>query len=98
MRGLAESLVLHESITTTVVKAKALRGVVEPLVTRAARGKNALTTRRTLQGVLYTDAAINKLMNEIAPRYKERNGGYTRVVKIGPRRPDGAEQATIEFV
>lgn len=97
MRNLADSLILHESIETTVAKAKELRRVVEPLVTLAKK-KDALTARRELQKTLYTDKAMKKLIDEIAPRYKERNGGYTRVVKIGARKNDGAEMAIIEFV
>ena len=97
MRNLADSLIVHESIETTLSKAKELRKVIEPLVTLSKK-KDALTARRELQKFLYTDAAMKKLIDTIAPRYKERNGGYTRVVKIGARRNDGAEMAIIEFV
>lgn len=96
MRSLAESLILHESIKTTKAKAKALRGVVEPLITKA--GVGTLAARRNAMKVLYTDKAIKKLMEEIAPRYKERAGGYTRIIKIGPRKNDAAEMVRIELV
>lgn len=96
IRNLAESLILSGAIRTTVAKAKALRSFVEPLVTKARRGD--LTARRNLLSRLYTDAAVNKLMADIGPKYKGRPGGYTRVTKLGPRANDGAEMAKIEFV
>lgn len=96
MRSLAESLIVHESIKTTKAKAKALRIFVEPLITKAKAG--SIAAQRNLRKVLYTDVAINKLMNEIGPRYKERPGGYTRIIKIGARSSDSAEMAMIEFV
>lgn len=96
MRSLAESLILHGSIKTTKAKAKALRSFVEPLVTKAK--KNTLAERRNLISALYTDKAVNKLLSEIAPNYKERNGGYTRIIKLGSRVNDAAEMVLIEFV
>lgn len=96
LRGLAQNLVMYGSIRTTVAKAKELRGVIEPLVTRARRGN--LFDRRRIAKVLYTRETIEKMMNDIGPRYKERDGGYTRVTKIGARPNDGAEMAKIEFV
>lgn len=97
MRSLADSLIQHGSIKTTLAKAKELRRVVEPLVT-VAKTKDAVLARRTLAKTLYTDDAMNTLIREIAPRFKDRNGGYTRVVKIGARHNDGADMAIIEFV
>lgn len=96
LRGLAESFVLHGTMRTTKAKARALRGVVEPLVTKAKKGD--LTARRAITRVLYTDAAINKMMKDIGPKYKERAGGYTRTTKLGPRTNDAAEMVRIEFV
>ena len=96
MRGLAENLVLHESIKTTSAKAKALRGVVEPLVTKAKRG--TLADRRAIMRVLYTEASIKKMMENLGPKYKERAGGYTRITKIGTRTNDAAQMVRIEFV
>ena len=96
LRGLAENFVLHGSIRTTKAKAKAVRGVVEPLVTKAKQ--NDLSARRAIRRVLYTDATVNKLMKDIGPKYKDRAGGYTRITKIGPRASDAAEMVRIEFV
>lgn len=96
LRNLAESLILHGSIKTTKAKAKALRTFVEPLVTKAK--KKTLASERNIRKVLYTDAAINKLTREIAPRYADRAGGYTRIIKIGTRTNDAAEVVHIEFV
>lgn len=97
MRNLAESLILHDAIETTVAKAKELRKYIEPLVTMTKK-KDRLTARRELNKELYTDAAMNKLLDIIGPKYAERNGGYTRVVKVGSRKNDGADMAIIEFV
>lgn len=96
MRSLAESLILHEGITTTKAKAKALKTVLEPLVTKAKRGKPV--DMEKIMEVLYTKKAITKLMKEIAPRYTERKGGYTRMTKLGNRFNDSAEMVRIEFV
>lgn len=96
-RNLAQSLVLHGNIRTTQAKAKALRGVIEPLITIAKKA-NGLTARRQIQAFLYTDEAISKLVKEIGPKYKDRQGGYTRVIKLPPRKNDGALMARIELV
>lgn len=96
MRNLAESLVLHGAITTTVSKAKELRTFIEPLVTKA--GKNTLAARRQLIKALYTEKVVQKLMDDIGPRYVDRPGGYTRITKIGYRKNDSAPVARIEFV
>lgn len=96
MRNLADSLVIHGRIETTLAKAKELRKFVEPLVTKAKAG--TLAKRRELISILYTDKAINRLMDELGPKFKERPGGYTRITKIGARHNDGAEMAVIEFV
>ena len=96
LRGLAESLVLHEAIETTQAKAKALRGVIEPLITKAKR--NRTIDREMINSVLYTGKAVKKLIDEIAPRYKERDGGYTRIIKLGVRPNDGALKVKIELV
>lgn len=96
LRNLAESLILYGSIRTTKAKAKALRTVIEPLVTKAK--KKTLAAERNIRKVLYTDKAINMLVRDIAPRYADRAGGYTRIVKIGTRMNDAAEVVQIEFV
>jgi large subunit ribosomal protein L17 len=96
LRGLANSLIDAERITTTVQKAKELRKVVEPLVTLGKRGD--LWSRRQAASVLYEKDALAKLFGEIAERFKDRQGGYTRIYRIGRRIGDGAEQAIIEFL
>lgn len=96
LRSLADSLVLHGSINTTLAKAKALRPVVERLVTRARNGE--LSDRRYIEKVLYKREAVDKMMKEVAPKYKGRDGGYTRIVKTGHRQNDGAKTAVIQFV
>lgn len=96
MRSLSESLILHDSIVTTVAKAKALRTVVEPLITKAK--KNRPVDREMIMSALYTGKAVKRLIEEVAPRYKERNGGYTRIIKLGQRENDRAEIAKIELV
>lgn len=97
MRSLAESLILHGAITTTLAKAKALRGIVEPLVT-IAKLAGTLIAERKLRQTLYTDGAVRKLLKEIAPKYAARQGGYTRIVKTGTRGNDHGDAARIEFV
>lgn len=99
MKSLAESFVLHESITTTTAKAKALRRFVEPLVTKAKNKKSSEVTKmRVLKSALFTDKVVKKLIKEIGPRYAERSGGYTRITKIGTRFNDASEMSVIEFV
>jgi large subunit ribosomal protein L17 len=96
MRSLAESLILHEKITTTKAKAKALKTFVEPLITKARKGD--LANRRLLIKSLYTDVVVRKMMDTIGPRYKDRDGGYTRITMVGYRPNDGAEKVVIELV
>ncbi|OGH73784.1 MAG: 50S ribosomal protein L17 [Candidatus Magasanikbacteria bacterium RIFCSPHIGHO2_02_FULL_51_14] len=96
MRNLADSLIVHGSISTTLAKAKELRRVVEPLVTKAK--SDTLAARRNARKTLYTDGAVRELFQTLGPRYKDRNGGYTRIVKTGARSNDAAETAVIEFV
>ncbi|HAT03927.1 MAG TPA: 50S ribosomal protein L17 [Candidatus Magasanikbacteria bacterium] len=96
LRNLAESLILHGAIVTTKAKAKALRSVVEPLVTKAKKGRPV--DREGIMSVLYTGKAVKKLVDDLAPRYAERRGGYTRITKIGTRSSDGGEKVKIEFV
>jgi large subunit ribosomal protein L17 len=95
-RGLLTNLVTHGSIMTTEAKAKAIRPQIEKLVTKASKGTDH--ARREVAKVLYTKKAVEKLMTDIAPQYKERPGGYTRIVKLGFRQGDGAKMAQIEFV
>jgi large subunit ribosomal protein L17 len=87
---------LHERIRTTLVKAKELRPFAEKLVTLGK--KDTLHARRRALSIVPRKEAIAKLFNEISPRFADRQGGYTRILKLGPRRGDGAEMAFIEFV
>jgi large subunit ribosomal protein L17 len=95
-RNMAAALIKHEQITTTVAKAKELRPYVEKLVTLAKRG--GLSNRRLAHARLLDDAQLVKLFDVIGPRYAERNGGYTRVIKAGIRLSDASPIAIIEFV
>ncbi|MCE2927181.1 MAG: 50S ribosomal protein L17 [Rickettsiales bacterium] len=94
--NLAQALVKHEQITTTLPKAKDLRPVVERLITLAKRGD--LNARRLVRARLRDEDLTNKLFSTIAERYKERKGGYTRVMKAGFRYGDKAPMAIIELV
>lgn len=96
MRSLARSLVLHEGITTTIAKAKELRPMIERLVT--ASKVNTVASRRTVAARINSSEATKKLHDTLAPRYKSRNGGYTRIVKLGRIGTRVGEQARIEFV
>lgn len=96
LRGLATSLVENERIVTTVVRAKELKKVVEPLVTLAKRGD--LHARRQVAAYLYKKGAVAKLFGDLADRFKTRPGGYTRIFRKGFRRGDGAETVIIEFI
>jgi large subunit ribosomal protein L17 len=95
-RNMAAALIKHEQITTTTAKAKELRPYVEKLVTLAKRG--GLSNRRLAQSKLMDDAQLTKLFDVIGPRYADRNGGYTRIIKAGIRTSDAAPIAVIEFV
>ena len=97
LRTMSKQLIEHERIQTTQPKAKALRPEFEKLITLAKRGD--LHARRQALATLHNDKfAVHKLFEEIAPRYRERNGGYTRIVKLGPRGSDSAEMVFLELV
>ncbi|MFA5129465.1 MAG: 50S ribosomal protein L17 [Patescibacteria group bacterium] len=96
IRGLATSIVLYESVNTTLAKAKAVRPVVEKLIT-SGRSKT-LASRRKLASALLVESAVNKVLEELGPRYAKRAGGYTRIVKLGRRKGDGAEIVQIQLV
>ena len=96
MVGLAEAVIKNGRIKTTEAKAKELRPYVEKLVTRAK--SESLASIRVLTSRLATKSAVTKLTKEIAPKYKERVGGYMRVVKMPSRKSDGAKMAILEFV
>ena len=96
LRGLATSVVLYEHVNTTLAKAKAVRPLVERLITKGK--KKTLVSRRQLMQVLLSESAVNKVLEELGPRYHERPGGYTRILKLGTRKGDGAEVAQIQLV
>jgi len=96
MRNLAESLFVHERIQTTEAKAKALRPYAERLITKAKKG--TIHHRRQVLSDIENRAVVHKLFADIAPRFAERNGGYTRILKLGQRSGDGAPMALIELV
>ncbi|SFP49095.1 50S ribosomal protein L17 [Sphingomonas rubra] len=95
-RNMSAALIKHEQITTTLAKAKELRPYIEKLVTLAKKG--GLSNRRLAHARLLDDAQLVKLFETIGTRYADRNGGYTRIIKMGPRQSDAAEMAIIEFV
>ena len=96
MRNLATELFRYGRIKTTLPKAKALRPIVEKLITLGKRG--TLSDRRRLLGYLKDKKIAHKVVDEIGPRYMQRPGGYTRIYKLGWRRGDAAEMAIIELV
>ena len=95
-RNMTVSLIENGKIETTLDKAKVLRGVVEPLITLAKKGD--VPARRKKKKKLPHAVSVRKLFHEIAPVFKDRNGGYTRVLKTGRRQGDNAEMAINEFV
>ncbi len=96
LRNLVTSVILAEKIETTEAKAKQIRSITEKMITLGKRGD--LHARRQALAYLLDENAVTKLFEEIAPRYEERQGGYTRILKIGPRRGDAAPMAILEFV
>jgi len=104
LRDLVTDLIINERIETTEMKAKELTRLADKMVTLgkkgtlAARKQAGATVRYETANTESGQNAVQKLFEDIAPRYTERNGGYTRVLKLGPRRGDGAEMAIIEFV
>ncbi|MEH1123327.1 50S ribosomal protein L17 [Micromonospora sp. CPCC 206061] len=96
LANLATSLFRHGKITTTETKAKRLRPLAEQLITKAKRGD--LHARRRVLTVVKDKDVVYELFDQIAPRYANRNGGYTRIVKTGPRKGDAAPMAIIELV
>jgi large subunit ribosomal protein L17 len=96
MRSLARNLIRDERITTTLPKAKALRPYVEHLVTKARTG--TVASRRLIISRIGGAPEVKKLVDTIAPKYKDRDGGYTRIIKMPARKLDAAPMAMIEFV
>jgi large subunit ribosomal protein L17 len=96
LRNLAESLFVHERIRTTEAKAKALRPYAERLISKAKKG--TVHHRRQVLSDIENREVVHKLFDDIGPRFSERNGGYTRILKLGQRSGDGAPMALIELV
>jgi len=96
LRNLATSLLKHKKITTTSAKAKELRSFVEPLITRAK--SDSVAARRFVASDISDKSIVKELFSEIVPKIGERPGGYTRIVKLGQRKGDGAELSIIELV
>ncbi len=96
LRNLVTSFLEKERVRTTLAKAKATRPLAEKMITLAKR--DSLHTRRLALRFIYKKPVVKKLFDEIGPRFSERPGGYTRIVKIGPRAGDGAEMAILELV
>ena len=102
-RNLIKQLFEHERITTTRTKAQAVRGEAERLITIARRSSNAdeagkVSARRLVASRLGSNQMLPKLFDDIAPRFASRNGGYTRILKMGPRQGDAAEMVLLELV
>jgi len=91
----ARALFVKGKITTTEARAKEVSSMTERLVTKARKGDLAATRKLSS---LFDSTTVKKVMEEIAPKYKDRAGGYTRVTKLGPRKSDGAKMAVVEFV
>ena len=96
LRGLVTYLLENGRLETTVYRAKEVRALADKMITLGK--KNTLASRRQALAFITKEEVVVKLFDEIAPSYADRNGGYTRVLKIGPRRGDGAEMAIIELV
>ncbi len=96
LRNLVTSLLENGKIETTLAKAKEVRCMAEKMITLGKT--NTLHTRRQALAYITKEDVVTKVFTEIAPKYSERNGGYTRIIKIGPRRGDAAEMAIIELV
>ncbi|HTP34051.1 MAG TPA: 50S ribosomal protein L17, partial [Candidatus Acidoferrales bacterium] len=96
LKGLVTSVIEHERVVTTVPKAKAVKPLVERMITLAKR--DTLHARRQAAAFLETPEAVQKLFDKLGTRFGQRSGGYTRVVRLGWRKGDGAEQAMLELV
>jgi len=97
LRNLSREVIEHERIETSQAKAKAVKPEVEKLITLAKRG-DLHARRRALSALGQDKFVVHKLFEEVAPRYSERAGGYTRIVKLGPRRSDSTEMVYLELV
>ena len=97
LAGLTKDVIIHESVVTTEARAKEVRKFVDKMITYGKRG--TLVARRKALAFLHNDAdVVNKVFNELAPKYKDRNGGYTKLIKLSERRGDDALEVRIELV
>ena len=96
LRNMATSLIVEERIETTIPKAKALKPIVEKMITLGKRGD--LAARRQATAYLMTDEAVHKLFDTVGPRFGDRAGGYTRIIRAGWQKGDGADKAFIELL
>ena len=96
LRGMVTYLIENGSIETTLTRAKEVRGIAEKMITLGK--KNTLASRRAALAYITKEDVVKKLFDETAPKYAERNGGYTKIYKLGPRRGDAAEMALIKLV
>lgn len=96
LRNLVTSLLREGRIETTVTRAKETRRLAEKMITLGKKGD--LHARRQALSFIYDETVVKNLFEEIAPKYEDRNGGYTRIMKLGPRRGDGSEMVIIELV
>jgi large subunit ribosomal protein L17 len=96
LRNQVTSLLREERIETTVTRAKETQRMAQKMITLGKKGD--LHARRQVLSYIYDKEVVKKLFDEIAPKYAERNGGYTRILRVGPRRGDGAEIAILELV
>ena len=96
MRNLVTSFVLYEKIETTEAKAKAVKPIVEKFITKSK--KDDLATRRQLLSFFTDKNAVNKMLEVVGPKYKDRAGGYTRIIRLAPRQGDGAQMVKLELI
>lgn len=96
IRNLVTSLIIEERITTSKAKAKAAQSAVEKIITKGRKG--TLHDRRQVAGSVYGSKAVKKVFDVLGPRYSDRQGGYTRILKLGPRQGDAAEACLLELV
>lgn len=96
LRGMVTYLLEHGRIETTVTRAKEVRSAAEKMITTAKR--DDLHAKRQVYAFITKETVAKRTLDDIAPKYKDRNGGYTRIIKIGPRRGDAAEMAIIELI
>ncbi len=96
LRNLVTSLFLEEKVVTSQARAKAVRSLAERIITKGK--KDTVHSRRLVAGMVYGPKAVKKIFNELGPRYADRPGGYTRIIKLGPRHGDAAEAVILELL